>query len=124
MDACTYSTLDAYGWDGHSLVSYWGSGLDGPQTTSFTTGQVWWLMYAARWSHDMLDRVWTSRLVRSVLGRRTEARGRKDIFLPKCKHRHSTDRLKRWTTRRTFLSTTPVLTADVTGGWTMNDGKT
>jgi hypothetical protein len=48
-----YDYLDAYGWNGHSLVSYWGNGLDGPETKSFNSGQVWWLMFAARWSHSI-----------------------------------------------------------------------
>jgi hypothetical protein len=43
--------LRAYGWDGSKLIDYskagWAGG--GPGVNS---GQVWWLLFAERWSHD------------------------------------------------------------------------
>lgn len=47
-----YDRLDAYGWNGSSMVSYWGHGWESG-SPSLNAGQIWWLVFAARWSHDI-----------------------------------------------------------------------
>jgi hypothetical protein len=41
--------LDAYGSDGTIIVPYVGNGWQDPKDNA---GEIWWLLYAARWSHD------------------------------------------------------------------------
>jgi hypothetical protein len=43
--------LDAYGYDGHSMVSYLNNGWLN-QSQDFSSAQVWWLVFASRWGQD------------------------------------------------------------------------
>ena len=50
--ADVYDALDAYGWNGKQMVSYWGNGWTSPKLHG---QQVWWLLFAERWSHNALS---------------------------------------------------------------------
>ena len=50
-DAST-AILNAYGWNGTVLVSYRGNGWTSGEVDA---GQVWWMLYAARWLKDTTD---------------------------------------------------------------------
>ena len=43
----SFDILDGWGWNGSTLVPYRGNGW---QSTKVNGGQVWWMLYAARWS--------------------------------------------------------------------------
>ncbi|MGA2078174.1 MAG: hypothetical protein ABSH52_32185 [Terriglobia bacterium] len=42
--------LRAYGWDGSKLIDYSKAGWTG--AIQMNPGQIWWLLFAERWSHD------------------------------------------------------------------------
>jgi hypothetical protein len=50
--------LDAYGWDGGSVLDYRDAGWYGTaekQKDAFNAGQVWWLLFVERWSPNRDD---------------------------------------------------------------------
>ncbi|MGO9150583.1 MAG: hypothetical protein ACLP1E_03875 [Acidimicrobiales bacterium] len=54
-DEAIVGNLDGWGWNGSALVPYDGSGWDGEKAYGIDPGQIWWMLFAARWDKDAIE---------------------------------------------------------------------
>ena len=54
-DESIAGNLEGWGWNGSKLVVYDRSGWDGEKRYGVDPGQVWWMLYAARWDKDATE---------------------------------------------------------------------